>query len=59
MTGRTPATYEVRDDPDDLPFTFDTYAAAERFARKRAARLGASVLVYEVTENGERYLGAA
>jgi hypothetical protein len=55
----SPATYEVRDDPDDLPFTFPTCAAAERFARKRSARIGSPVLIYEVTEQGETYLGTA
>jgi hypothetical protein len=55
----TPATYEARDFPDDLPAVFDTCAAAERYARKRSARIGEPVLIYEITEHGERYLGTA
>ena len=39
--------------------TCRTIAAAERAARKRSERIGAPVLVYEVTEHGERYLGTA
>ena len=55
----SPATYEVRDDPDDLPFIFKTCAQAERFARKRSARIGSPCLIYEVTEHGETFLGTA
>ena len=55
----SPAIYEVRDDPDDMPFTFDTCAKAERFARKRSARIGSPCLIYEVTDQGETYLGTA
>lgn len=51
--------YETRDDPDDLPTIHATCAAAERHALKRAARIGQPVLIYEVTETGETYLGTA
>lgn len=51
--------YETRDDPDDLPTIHQTCAAAERYARKRSARIGEPVLIYEVTEQGETYLGTA
>lgn len=50
--------YETRDYPDDLPTIHATCAEAERKGRKRAARIGEPVLIYEVTEQGERYLGA-
>jgi hypothetical protein len=54
-----PATYEVRDDPDDLPRVFDTCSQAERYARKRSRRIGSPCLIYEVTEDRETYLGTA
>lgn len=53
------AHYETRDEPDDLPTIHATLAAAERAARKRAQRIGAPVLIYEVTDQGETYLGTA
>lgn len=49
--------YEVRDEPDDLPTVFQTCAAAERYGRKRSARIGEPVLIYEVTPERETYLG--
>ena len=33
-------TYEIRDDPDDLPIICATLAEAERRGSRRAARLG-------------------
>ena len=54
-----PTHYEVRDFPDDPPFIFTTLSAAERFARKRSDRIGDEVLIYEVTDHGETYLGTA
>lgn len=55
----SPTHYETRDDPDDLPTIHPTCAAAERHARKRSARIGQPVLIYEVTEDRETYLGTA
>ena len=51
--------YETRDFPDDLPTIHQTCAAAERHARKRSARTGEPVLIYEITDQGETYLGTA
>jgi hypothetical protein len=51
--------YETRDDPDDLPTIHQTLPAAERRARKRSARIGQPVLIYEVTDEREIYLGTA
>lgn len=51
--------FETRDFPDDLPTIFETCAQAEHYARKRSKRIGEPVLIYEVTEHGERYLGTA
>lgn len=48
-------TYELRDDPDDLPIICATEAEARRRGRQRAARIGQPVLIYEVetaTANG-------
>lgn len=50
--------YEIRDDPDDLPIICATLAEAERRGRRRSARLGQPVLVYEIDHAGaERFLG--
>ena len=50
-------TYEIRDDPDDLPIICATLAEAERRGRRRAARLGIEVLIYEMDPVwGERFL---
>ena len=52
-------TYEIRDDPDDLPIICATLAEAERRGRRRAARLGIGVLIYEMhPTRGERLIGA-
>lgn len=52
-------TYEIRDDPDDLPIICATLAEAERRGRRRAARLGIEVLIYEIDpRGGERLIGA-
>ena len=52
-------TYEIRDDPDDLPIPCATLAEAERRGRRRAARLGIDVLIYEMDPmGGERFLMA-
>ena len=53
----SPATYEVREDPDDMPFVFDTYADAIRFTRK-PERNDRQWLIYKVTDEGETYIGA-
>lgn len=50
--------FELRDDPDDLPITADSYAEAERKGWARADRLGGPVLLYAITADGEHYLGA-
>lgn len=57
MTRPTVLHYETRDEPDDLPTIHATCAAAERHGRKRAARIGEPVLIYEITTAGETYLG--
>lgn len=51
--------YELRDDPDDLPVIIRAPLSKVRAAaRKRAARIGAEVLIYEVSyAAGERYIG--
>ena len=41
-------TYEIRDDPDDLPIICATLTKAERRGQRRAARLGIEVLIYEM-----------
>lgn len=52
-------TYEIRDDPDDLPIPCPTLAEAERSACRRAERIGGPVLIYEIDgRGGEKYLGA-
>ncbi|MCZ0963094.1 hypothetical protein [Paracoccus benzoatiresistens] len=52
-------TYELRDDPDDLPIICATLAKAERRSRRRAARLGIEVLIYKMDpRRGERFIGA-
>lgn len=52
-------TYEIRDDPDDLPLVCATLAEAEQRGRHRAARLGIEVLIYEMDPiRGERFIGA-
>ena len=63
MSGPTPlprlVVYEIRDDPDDLPIICATEAEARRRGRRRAARIGQPVLIYEMDDRcGERYLGA-
>ena len=51
-------TYEVREDPDDLPIICATLAEAERRGRRRAASLGIEILIYEMLpERGERFIG--
>ncbi|MFN7151486.1 MAG: hypothetical protein ACK4V6_18655, partial [Microthrixaceae bacterium] len=42
-TGDRVVTYEIRDDPDDLPIPCATFAEAERRGRRRAARIGSPV----------------
>lgn len=55
----TLTTYEIRDDPDDLPIICATLAEAERRGRRRAARLGIEVLIYEMhPTRGERLISA-
>ena len=50
--------YEVRDDPDDLPIICATKAEAIRRGRRRAARIGQPVLIYEMDDrHGERFIG--
>lgn len=51
--------YELRDDPDDLPIIVRApLAKARAAARRRAARIGAEVLIYEISyPAGERYIG--
>ena len=52
-------SYEIRDDPDDLPIICATLTEAERRGRRRAARFGIEVLVYEMhPARGERLIGA-
>ena len=52
-------TYEIRDDPDNLPIICATLAEAERRGHRRAARLGIEVLIYEVhPTRGERLIAA-
>ena len=52
-------TYEIRDDPDDLPIICATEAEARRRGRRRAARIGQPVLIYEMDDrHGERFMGA-
>ena len=51
-------TYEIRDDPDDLPIPCATFAEAERRGRRRADRIGSPVLIYEIdSRGGERFVG--
>ena len=62
MSGPTPlprlVVYEVRDDPDDLPIICATKAEAIRRGRRRAARVGQPMLIYEVDYHyGERFIG--
>lgn len=48
-------TFELRDDPDDLPIgPFDSLATARVRAHRRADRIGNAVLIYEISANGER-----
>jgi hypothetical protein len=55
---RALTTYEVREDPDDLPIICATLAEAERRGRRRAASLGIEILIYEMhPERGERFIG--
>ena len=55
----TLTTYEIRDDPDDLPIICATLAEAERRGQRRAARLGIEVLIYEMhPTRGERLISA-
>lgn len=51
--------YELRDEPDDLPVIIRAPLSRVRAAaRKRAARIGAEVLIYEVSyPEGEKYIG--
>ncbi len=57
-TGDRAVTYEIRDDPDDLPIPCATFAEAERRGRRRAARIGSPVLIYEIdSRGGERFVG--
>ena len=50
-------TYEIRDDPDDLPIICATEAEARRRERRRAARIGQPVLIYEIDDRrGERFI---
>jgi hypothetical protein len=51
--------YELRDHPDDLPIICRTLDQAARRANRRAERMGIPVLVYEVSERGERFIGEA
>lgn len=52
-------TYEIRDDPDDLPIPCASLAEAEQRGRRRAARLGIEVLIYEIhPTRGERFICA-
>ena len=56
---RALTTYEIRDDPDDLPIICATLAEAERRGQRRAARLGIEVLIYEMhPTRGERLIAA-
>lgn len=52
-----PAHYELREDPDAIPYVYPTCAAAERAGRKLSKRNKREYLLYEVDENGEGYLG--
>jgi hypothetical protein len=51
--------YEIRDEPDGLPFwpAYDFAKAAIAAACRKANRLGRPLLVYEVSPSGERFLG--
>lgn len=50
--------YEARDDPDDLPIICATEAEAIRRGRRRAARIGQPVLIYQMDDrDGERFIG--
>ena len=50
-------TYEIRDDPDDLPIICATEAEARRRGRRRAARIGQPVLIDEMDDrHGERFI---
>ena len=52
-------TFELRDDPDDLPIgPFTTLAAARNRAHRRADRTGDPVLIYEIDAGGERLVTA-
>ena len=52
-------TYEIRDDPDDLPIICATLTKPERRGQRRAARRGIEVLIYEMhPTRGERSIGA-
>ena len=42
--------YEVRDYPDDLPIICATKAEAIRRGRRRAARIGQPVLIYQMDD---------
>ena len=57
--GRALTTYEIRDDPDDLPIICATLTEAERRGQRRAARRGIEVLIYEMhPTRGERLISA-
>lgn len=48
---------EVRDDPDDLSIICANEAEARRRERRRAARIGQPVLIYEIDDrHGERFI---
>ena len=50
--------YELRDDPDDLPIICATKAEAIRRGRRRTARIGQPVLIYEMDDrHDERFFG--
>lgn len=50
--------YEVRLDPDDMPWIYDELDTAWRKARKVAEKTGEPALVYECSyQVGERLIG--
>jgi hypothetical protein len=51
--------YEVRTEPDGMPWVFFSYAKAEREARRQIEK-GRTALIYEIHEDGgERFLCGA
>lgn len=52
-----PAHYELREDPDAIPYVYPTCAGAERAGWKLSKRNKREYLLYEVDERGETYLG--